>query len=96
VLETHDAFNVGTLSHVKETSWKAMNSLTRSGFYQSVRQNTVDSIAPNHTDEEKKDVLDTANSFGILTAIPIADMAGNEKLVRSVFERGKEFFDNEP
>ena len=95
-LETHEAFSGGTLSHVKETSWKTMNSFTHSGFYQAVRQNTADSITPNHTDEEKKDALDTANSFGILTAIAIADMADNEQLAQSVFERGKEFFENEP
>ena len=95
-IEKHEAFNVGTLSHVKNTSWKAMNSFTHSGFYQVVRRNKTDEIAPNYTDEELVDALDTANSFGILTAIAIADMGRNEKLAHAVFERGKRFFENEP
>jgi hypothetical protein len=94
-LEKHEAFNVGTLSHVKETSWKAMNSFTHSGLYQAVRQNTSDEITSNYTDEELQDALETANSFGILTAIAIADMAGDEDLARAVFERSEGFFGNE-
>lgn len=95
-LEKHEAFNVGTLSHVKNTSWKAMNSFTHSGLYQVVRQNTPDEITTNYTDDELKDAIETANSFGVLTTIAIADLAGNAELVREVFERGKVFFGNEP
>lgn len=95
-IEKHEAFNVGTLSRVKKASWKAMNSLTHSGFYQVARRNRADEIAPNYYDEELVDALNTANSFGILTAIAIADMARNETLVRAVFERGQRFFGNEP
>ncbi len=95
-IEKHEAFNVGTLSHVKQTSWKAMNSFTHSGLYQIIRRNTADEITPNYTDEELVDTLNTANSFGILTAIAISDMAHNEKLAQTVFERGQKFFTNEP
>ncbi len=73
-----------------------MNSFTHSGFYQVVRQNTSDAIISNHTDEELRDALETANSFGFLTAIAIANIASDEELALSVFERGKGFFDNEP
>lgn len=95
-VEKHEAFNVGTLSHVKEKSWKIMNSFTHSGFYQVVRRNKSGEIAPNYTDEEIKDVLETANSFAILTAVAIANMANNEELAKSVFKRGMEFFNIEP
>jgi hypothetical protein len=91
-IEKHDAFNVGTLSHVKQTSWKAMNSFTHSGLYQIIRRNTASEITPNYTDAELIDALDTAISFGILTAIAISDMARNEALAKKVFNRGQEFF----
>ena len=95
-IEKLEAFNVGTLSHVKETSLKAMNSFTHSGLYQIVRRNTANEIRPNYTDEELVDALETANSFGILTAIAISDMAQNEQLAQKVFERGQKFFKKEP
>lgn len=95
-IEKHEAFNVGTLSHVKNTSLAAMNSFTHSGLYQVVRRNKTNKIAPNYADEELVDALETANSIGILTGIAIADMARNEKIARAVFERGQKFFKNEP
>ena len=93
-LEEHEAFNVGTLSRVKDTSWKAMNSFTHSGLYQVVRQNTLDAIEPNYTDEELKDTLETANSFGTLAVLAFARMAGNEELALAVFKRAQGFFGN--
>lgn len=91
-IEKHEAFNVGTLAHVKKVSWKAMNSFTHSGLYQIVRRNTANEIIPNYTDAELIDALETANSFGILTAIAISDMARNETLAKKVFDRGQEYF----
>lgn len=91
-IEKHGAFNVGTLSHVKNASWKAMNSFTHSGLYQIVRRSTANEIMPNYADAELIDALETANSFGILTAIAISDMARNETLAKKVFDRGKEYF----
>lgn len=69
-----------------------MNSFTHSGLYQIIRRNTANEITPNYTDAELIDALDTANSFGILTAIAISDMARNEALAKKVFDRGQEFF----
>lgn len=91
-IEKHEAFNVGTLSHVKNVSWKTMNSFTHSGLYQIVRRNTANEIMPNYTDVELIDALETANSFGILTAIAISNMARNETLAKKVFDRGQEYF----
>jgi hypothetical protein len=95
-LENVEPFKGGTLSHVKEVSWKAMNSLTHSGLSQVARRITSDAIMPNYTDEELKDVLETANSLGVLAAIDIADMAGNEELACKVFDRGMKLFKNKP
>ena len=95
-LEKHEAFSGGTLSHVKRTSYKAMNSFTHSGFFQVVRRNTGNTIEPNYADEELIDALETANSFAILTAIAIADMSGNQNLALEVFEKGKKYFEDRP
>ncbi len=95
-LEKHEAFSGGTLSHVKETSYAAMNSFTHSGYFQVVRRNSGNSIEPNYTDKELIDALETANSFSILTAIAIADMARNRELALEVFNKGKEYFEERP
>ncbi|MBI1733331.1 MAG: hypothetical protein HYR49_11275 [Gammaproteobacteria bacterium] len=95
-LERLDAYNAGTLSNVKKVSWNVMNSFTHSGFYQVARRNTADEIIPNYTDEELLDALSSADSFGILTAIEIANMAKNEALTREIFARGQEYFKNAP
>ena len=95
-IEKHEAFSEGILSNVKELSWGAMNSFTHSGFYQVVRRNKENEIAPDYTDEEILDALESANSFAILTAIAIADISGNEALAHSVYERGMKFFKKNP
>jgi len=93
-IEKLEAYNTGTLSHVKKVSWDVMNSFTHSGFYQVVRRNMAEEIIPNYTDEELLDALSSADSFGILTAIEIANMAKNEKLTQEIFERGQKYFRN--
>lgn len=93
-IEKLDAYNVGTLSRFKKASWAAMNSFTHTGIFQVARRNTVDEIRPNYTDAEVVDGLTTANSFGILTAIAIANIAGDEELAEAVFKRGNEYFDS--
>ena len=94
-LEKHEAFSGGTLSHVKKTSYKTMNSFTHSGFFQVVRRNTDSTIEPNYSDKELIDALETADSFAILTAIAIADMGKNQNLALEVFEKGKKYFDEQ-
>lgn len=59
-----------------------MNSFTHSGLYQIIRRNTANEITPNYTDGELIDALDTANSFGILTAIAISNMAAMRRWQR--------------
>ena len=73
-----------------------MNSFTHCGFYQVVRRNKEIEIAPNYSDEEIIDALESANSSAILTAIAIADMANNVTLANSIYERGMEFFKKNP
>ena len=95
-LEKHEAFSGGTLTHVKKTSYTAMNSFTHSGFFQVVRRNTGSTIEPNYADEELIDALETADSFAILTTRAIADMSDNQNLALEVYEKGKKYFEERP
>lgn len=36
--------------------------------------------------------IDTTNSVSILTGVAIADMVGNEKLLKEISDKGMEFF----
>ena len=95
-IEKLEVYSEGVLSHVKNESWRAMNSLTHSGFYQVVRRNKPDSICSNYTDDEILDALSTANSFAILTAVEIANLAKNEPLTLEFLEKAKEYFASAP
>lgn len=93
-IEKHEAFKEGILSQVKETSWAIMNSFTHSGFYQVVRRIKEGEISPDYADEEIINVLQSANSFAILTAGAIANMAKNERLAKEIYDRGMECSDS--
>ncbi len=95
-LEKHEAFSEGTISHVKKLSWKTMNSATHSGFYQVLRRNTENEIAPNYSKEDIVNALESANSFAILTAIAISDIANNTQLANTVYKYGMEYFKKSP
>lgn len=95
-VEKLEAYNSGTLSHVKKVSWDVMNSLTHSGYYQVIRRNTADEIIPNYTDDELLNALSSANSFGILTAVEIANIAKDEELAHEILERGQTYFEKAP
>lgn len=95
-VEKHEAYSEGVLSSVKDLSWKVMNSFKHTGFYQVVRRNKASEIAPNYSEEEILDGLESANAFAILTAIAIATLAKDEHLAYSVYERAMEFFKKSP
>ena len=69
-----------------------MNSFIHTGFKQVVRRNNEDEISPNYTDEEILDLLESTNSFAILTAIAIADIADNVALANTFYDRGVKIF----
>lgn len=95
-IERLGGYSSGTLSYVKEKSWATMNSFTHSGFYQVVRRNMSSKICPNYAESEILDALSSANSFGILTAVEIANMSKNEALTLEFINRGNQYFDKAP
>jgi len=79
-IERQDGFQEGILSKAKTANWKAMNSYTHSGFFQSVRRNKDETIEPNYDEDEILEILGFSDAIGMLTALQIAIMAGTEPL----------------
>jgi len=88
-IEQQEGFQEGVLSKAKAASWKAMNSYTHSGFFQSVRRNTDETIEPNYDEDEILEVLGFSDAIGMLTALQIALVAGNVELANDLLERSK-------
>jgi len=88
-IEQVEGFQEGVLSKAKAASWKAMNSYTHSGFFQSVRRNKDETIEPNYDADEIMEVLGFTNSIGMLTALQIALMAGDEAFAKDLLEKSK-------
>lgn len=88
-IEQIDGFQEGVLSEAKTAGWKAMNSYTHSGFCQSVKRNKNDTIEPNYDEDEIIEVLGFTNCIGMLTALQIAFMAGDEKFANDLLERSE-------
>ena len=88
-IEQIEGFQEGVLSKAKVAGWKAMNSYTHSGFFQSVRRNKDDTIEPNYDEDEILEVLGFANSIGMLAALQVALMAGDEEFAKDLLERSK-------
>jgi len=88
-IEQQDGFQEGVLSKAKAANWKAMNSYTHSGFYQSGRRVKEKTIEANYKEEEIIDLLEFSDAIGMLTALQIALMAGNVELANDLFQRFK-------
>lgn len=88
-IEQIEGFQEGVLSKAKTANWKAMNSYTHSGFFQSVRRNKDDTIEPNYDADEILEVLGFTNSIGMLTALQVSLMAGDEEFAKDLLERSK-------
>jgi hypothetical protein len=88
-IEQKDGFQEGVLSKAKAANWKAMNSYTHSGFFQSVRRLKEETIEANYDEEEIIEILGFSDAIGMLTALQIALMAGNVELANDLLERSK-------
>ena len=88
-IEQQDGFEEGILSKAKAANWKAMNSYTHSGFFQSVRRNKEETIEPNYDEDKILEILGFSDAIGMLTALQIALMAGNVALANDLLEKSK-------
>lgn len=95
-IEQCEGFKNGILSAAKTENWKHMNSFTHSGFSQSIRRSKEDSIEPNYTKDEIREVLNVANALGMLSALQITILANKQDLSIQLLEKMKTTFNNKP
>lgn len=88
-VEKLPGFDCGTLSSVKSAAWKAMHSYIHCGLLQVTRRNTESSIEPNYTEGEVLQVINNVNAFALFTAMAIAQLAGNEPLMKDILEKAQ-------
>lgn len=88
-IEQQDGFQEGVLSKAKSANWKAMNSYTHSGFFQSVRRLKEETIEANYEEDEILEILGFSDAIGLLTALQIALMASNENLANELLDKSK-------
>lgn len=83
-IENCDGYNVGVLSSVRTKSWDTMNSYTHGGYMQAVRRMSEGYMEPNYSDDEIEEVLNFANSIGMLAALEITIMTNKQDLMESL------------
>jgi len=81
----------GAFSRAKNNNWKALNSYTHTGFLQVVRQNSANYIEPNYSEDEIVEVVDAANSIGMLSAIAICDLAEANEVAMRILDEAKSY-----
>jgi hypothetical protein len=79
-----------TLSRMHETSWNALCGFTHTGFHQIRRRNSEDTTAPDYPEAEVIQVLNFAASMGLIAAVELATLAGNEPLMQEALERSRQ------
>lgn len=73
------------LSHLKHSSWKAMNSYTHGGMLQlSRRVKDGGTIEPNFDPEEIAEVLMASGLFALIALRQIARLSNNQNLVSEI------------
>jgi len=88
-IEICEGFNNGILSEAKKANYAAMNSFTHSGYLQAVRRNTENTIEPNYTEEELTELVNMENAIGMLSALQITLLAGENALAIEMLEKSK-------
>ena len=90
LLEETEAFSEGILSKFKKNSWNSMCAYTHTGGLHIQRWSKDNSIEPNYSDEEVKEVLWFAEMIGSLAVVGIASLANKEQIANEVLLKFKE------
>ncbi|MBU4263115.1 MAG: hypothetical protein KKC76_14770 [Proteobacteria bacterium] len=86
-LEEPPAFSEQVLSNVKQKLWSVMCAYTHTGGLHVQRWNTVEAVEPAYAPEEVDEVLTFAEIIASLSVIGVANLAQDEDLANSVFQR---------
>jgi len=90
-VEAHEGYNVGVISKVKSSSWRAMNDFTHGGPLQIIRRITKDEIVANYADEEVAEAISFAGAIGLLATSEIALLANRLDIATELLEEMKAF-----
>jgi len=88
-LEKTPAFAEQVLSNVKRNLWQPMCAYTHTGGLHIQRWNTAEAVEPAYDPEEVAEVLAFAEIIASLSVIGVANLAQDEELANSVFQRFK-------
>ena len=91
-LEQTPAFSEKVLSQIKFHWWNAMCAYTHTGGLHVQRWGKGNSIEPNYSEGEVKEVLSFAEMIGSLAVVGVAYLANNEQIAEGVLARFKERF----
>jgi hypothetical protein len=77
------------LTTLRKQSWSLFNDFTHTGFQHVVRRNSVTTTGPNYTDQELIQALRFTSAIGLLAAIEMLSLSGNQDLARALKERAE-------
>lgn len=86
-IESKDGYDVGVLSCIKNSVWRAMCSYTHGGQFQVVRRITTEGITPSYPDNEIEAVVRVVTGYALLAAYEVFDIASRKDLKELVVER---------
>jgi hypothetical protein len=90
VVEETPGFTDKVLSRIKLQGWKAMCAYTHTGGLHVQRWNTSEAIEPNYAAEEVEQVLRLSELIGAMSALGIAELAGNDELALRILAKVEE------
>ena len=88
-IESHDGYNVGVLSHVKNSSWSAMCDYTHGGPLQVIRRISPDSITSQYSDEQISEAIAFAGAIGYWATAEVALLAAREDIATQLLNELK-------
>jgi hypothetical protein len=88
-LERPGLLDSAVLSTIKKQAWKALNSLTHTGYQQIGPRLNKDGIGSHFNDEQIRAALDGAEAWTILCVVAFAGLAKDDHLMLAAFERAQ-------
>ena len=79
------------LSMIRSKAWSAMCSYTHTGMSQLSRYNSSQAIEQNFKEDEIIEALNFANVFGLLSALWMVSISGNDDLMNVLREKINEY-----
>jgi len=79
------------LSGFKQTAWGSLNGFTHTGMHQVSRRHKPGRVEGNYPDDELAKALGVAGALGMIAALQLVGMAGNDELASKFLVRMNEY-----